>query len=76
MTFDWITAAMAGAGFPANVLWTMHNHTVSKHMVEIENKLLEHIAGVKLWADEKFVEERVCLLREGEISRRLEIAGA
>lgn len=76
MNFDWITASLAGAGFAANLLWTLHNHTVSKGMVEIEVKLLAQIDNLKAWADEKFVEERVCLLREAEVSRRLETAGA
>ncbi|MGD0013113.1 MAG: hypothetical protein ABSD56_01620 [Bryobacteraceae bacterium] len=76
MNFDWIAAAMAGAGFAANLLWTLHNHVVSKGMVEIENKVLAHIDEIKAWADEKFVEERVCLLREAEVARRLNIVGA
>ena len=76
MNPEWIVGITAGIGMLVNVLWALHNHAVGKRALEFEVKMLVHIDDLKLWADSKFAEERLCHARCGDIERRLVAAGA
>jgi hypothetical protein len=76
MNPQWITAIVGGPGRLANSLWALHHHAVGKRMVEMENKVVRHIDDLKLWAEGRFVEDRVCQAPCAELVRRLEVAGS